>query len=137
MDIQSEQAQGRVPITVLRLVGDLDAASYLDLIAAARAAQAAGAKHVLIDMRQTPFMGSSGLVALHSIALMFRGEQPVDVEEGWRALRAAGSAGQAGSQPFVKLLAPTPAVERVLDGSGLKQFFEVYADEAEALQSFA
>ncbi len=136
MNISNDQVQGRVPVSILRLTGDLDAISYRDLIAAARAAHAAGARQLLIDMRATLFMGSSGLVALHSIALLFAGQPPPESEAGWRALHAVGEVAEGGQQHVVKLLGPSPQVERVLDKSGLKQFFEIYVEQQPAVDSF-
>ena len=50
MTITTSQAQGSVPVTILRLQGDLDASNYLDVIKAARVAYGAGARHMLLDM---------------------------------------------------------------------------------------
>ena len=60
MTITTRQAQGSVPVTVLGLEGDLDASNYLDVIAAARKAYDAGARHLVLDMGGVPFMSSSG-----------------------------------------------------------------------------
>jgi len=39
-------------------------------------------------------------------------------------------------QSNVKLLNPSPEVDNVLDTVGFKQFFEIYTDLDEAVQSF-
>ena len=64
MNITSELVAAAVPVTILRLDGDLDASSYEELIDAGRSSVADGARYILIDMRRVPFMGSSGLVAI-------------------------------------------------------------------------
>jgi anti-anti-sigma regulatory factor len=43
---------------------------------------------------------------------------------------------KAGFQKNVKLLNPSPDVDKVLDTVGFKQFFEIYTDLKEAVQSF-
>jgi len=91
---------------------------------------------LLLDMSGIPYIGSSGLVALHSAALLMRGERSPDPEEGWRALRAVGEAASEGLQRQVKLLRPQPQVQRVIENTGLQQFFEIYTDEATAIASF-
>ena len=88
MQMTAEHVQGRIPITILAIHGDIDASNYDQVIAEARDLYAAGSRHLLLDLSDVPFMGSSGVVALHSIALLMRGgvvegEAEVEkVEEG-------------------------------------------------------
>ena len=96
MNMTVDQIQARVPVAVLRLDGDLDGSNYQKVIDRARELHQAGARHLLIDLANTPFMSSAGLVALHSIALLYLGSKPPDLEDGWRAIRAVGDAGEAG-----------------------------------------
>jgi anti-anti-sigma regulatory factor len=136
MNISVNQTQGRVPVAVLGVQGDLDASNFELLIAQVQDIYRAGTRHVLLDLSQTTFVSSSGLVALHSIALLLKGEQPPSRDEGWSAIRAVGRGLGPGPQPYVKLLNPQPKVERVLDKAGLKEFFEIHTDLATAISSF-
>ncbi len=136
MNITVEQAQGRVPVTILGIHGDLDGSNYMDVIAKAKEVYQAGARYLLVDMRDIPYMGSSGLVALHSIASLLRGETPPDPESGWSAFHAIARDRDTGAQPYVKLLGPRPKVERTLDITGMKAFFEIYTDLETAVASF-
>jgi anti-anti-sigma factor len=136
MEITVQQRQGRAPVTILQTHGDLDASTYQDLIAKAQQVYEAGARNILIDMSDTEFMGSSGLVALHSIALLLRGQKLPDLESGWAAFHAIDHDRDAGLQQHVKLLNPQSQVDRVLEMSGLKQFFEVHTDLETAVASF-
>ena len=136
MRITVDQAQSRVPVTILATHGDLDGSNYHEVVAKARELYDAGARHLLIDMSDTPYMGSSGLVALHSIALMMRGEQPPDPESGWNAFHAIARDQGAGLQPHVKLLNPQPKVDRALEMAGMKMLFEIYTDTQAAVASF-
>ena len=54
MNITAEQRTARVPVTILRLQGDLDGSNYLDLVAAAKTAQQNGAKVLLLDLTGVP-----------------------------------------------------------------------------------
>ncbi len=136
MNLTVEQAQGKVLVTILSLHGDLDASNYQELIAKAQEIYNAGGRRLLLDMSGTPFMGSSGLVALHSIAVLMRGETPADPDSGWNAIHAIDRDRDTGLQKQIKLLGPQPQVDRVLDRTGLKQFFEVHTDREAALASF-
>ena len=125
-----------MPVTVLHVQGDLDGASYGDLIAKGQEVYRAGARDVLLDLGDMPYMSSAGLVALHSIALMLRGEKPSDPEAGWEAFHAIDRDRDTGLQQHVKLLNPQPQVDKVLDKVGFKEYFEVHTDLAAAIASF-
>ena len=137
MYVTATQAQAEVSITVLHIKGELDASNYQILIDKAREAYADGTRNVLLDLSEVPYMGSSGLVAFHSVALLMRGERPPDPEGGWGALRSIDRERGAGLQQHVKLLNPQPKVESVLRMAGFDQFFEIYTDEKAAIASFS
>lgn len=83
MNIIVSQAQGSVPVTVIKLDGQLDGQNYQDLIAKARELYESGARDFLIDMSDLTYISSAGLVALHTVALLARGEALPDTEAGW------------------------------------------------------
>jgi anti-anti-sigma factor len=132
-----EQVEGRVPVTILELEGELDGSNYETVIDKAKTLCDTGAKDILLDMSKVTFMASSGVVALHSIALLMRGEKLPDPEFGWDALHAIDRDRNAGVQEHIKILNPQPAVNRTLEVTGLKeQFFEVFTDRETAIASF-
>lgn len=136
MPVTVEQAQERVPVTIISIQGALDYSNYLEVISHAREAHESGVRHLLIDLTDVPFMGSSGLVALHSAALLMAGEAPPDPEEGWGSFHALEKATSSGVQPHVKLLGPQPRVDQMLERTGLKRYFEIHTDRAQAIGSF-
>lgn len=136
MEITVLQAQGGVPVTVLQTHGDLDAASYEDLIAKALEVYDAGARDILLDLSDTPYMSSSGLVALQTVAAMLRGEEMPDPEAGWGAFRAIHRDRESGLQQHFKLLNPQPRVDHVLELVGFKRFLEIHTDLEVAVASF-
>jgi anti-anti-sigma regulatory factor len=136
MTITIDRAQGKVAVTILGIHGELDASNYLEVIAKAQEAYDAGARYILIDMNDMPLMASSGLVALHSVALLMRGEEPPDPEHGWAAFRAIDRDRDSGLQRQVKFLNPQPKVDQVLEMTGLKEFFEIHTDLDTAIASF-
>ena len=136
MSITVSQAQGRVPVTVLQTHGQIDASNYQDLIAEAQAAHKAGARDILLDLSDTNYTSSSGIVALQSIAALLRGEKPPDPEAGWGAFRAVDRDRDTGFQKHFKLLSPQPRVDQVLEMVGFKRFLEVFDDLETAIASF-
>jgi anti-anti-sigma regulatory factor len=136
MNVSLRQVQGSVPVTVLGIEGALDASNYQDLIAEATEVHSAGANDLLLDLSNTSFLSSSGLVALHSIALLMRGAQVPAAEEGWGAIRAVHRGLGSGVEQHVKLLSPQPQVERTLQKAGLIEFFEIHRDLDAAVASF-
>ena len=136
MNIMVSRAQGRVPVTILHMHGELDASSYRDLIATAEEAIRGGAQDILLDLSDTPYMSSSGLVALQSIAAMLRGEAATDLDGRLPPFNNLERDREIGVQAHFKLLNPQPRVEQVLKMVGFRQFLEVYTDLEEAVASF-
>ena len=130
------QAQGRVPVTVLHLSGELDASNYRDLIAVTRKAFDAGSRDMLLDLTDLSYMSSSGLVAIQIIAALLRGDEPPDPESGWATIRTIHSAQDAGFQAHLKLLNPQPRVDLVLDTVGFKRYLQIFTDSDAAIASF-
>lgn len=136
MQYSTMQVQGRVPVTVLKLDGRLDGASYLDTIAVARDLYERGVRHIVLDLSDVPYVSSAGLVAIQSIAALFRGEQPPDPEMGWQALHAVEHDREGGMQSQVKLVGPQPQVSQVLETVGFTRFLEVYSTLEQAAAAF-
>lgn len=137
MILDVKQSQTTVPIAILYLDGDLDASNYLDVIDKAKEIYSSGSQNILIDMSKVPFMASSGLVALHSIALMARGEQPSDPQFGWNAFHNLERDRENGFQKHVKIYNPQPKVTRTLEMTGMLKFFETYSNLETAIDSFS
>jgi anti-anti-sigma factor len=136
MNITVSQEQGRVPVAVIGLSGQLDGQNFNDVIAKARELYQNGAKDILLDLSDLTYISSAGLVALHTIALMLRGEAVPDPEYGWAALKSMDRGRDAGVQEHLKLLNPRPEINRVLDMVGFAQFFQAFTNLQEAVQSF-
>jgi anti-anti-sigma regulatory factor len=136
MNIKVSTEQGKVPVTVLELEGQLDGQNYQELIARARELYEAGTRDILLDLGDLTYISSAGLVSLHTIALLLRGETTPDPEQGWAAVKSADRSRQAGVQQHIKLLNPRPEVASVLEMVGFSTFFETFSDREKAVQSF-
>jgi anti-anti-sigma regulatory factor len=136
MDITVSQEQGRAAVSVIRVTGHLDGQTYQDLIAKAREIVKAGTKNILLDLSDLTYISSAGLVSLHTIALMTRGEEPPDPEQGWSTLKSMDRTRDGGLQKNFKLLNPRPEITNVLEMVGFSEFFEVFTDRQKAIDSF-
>ena len=136
MNIAVKKEMGSVEVDVLRVEGQLDGQSYQDLIAKAKEIYAAGGRDFLLDLTGLTYISSAGLVALHSIALLTKGEEMPDTEQGWSAYRSMGRSSEAGVQKHVKILNPRDDVKSVLEMVGFDRVFEIYSDLDEAVKSF-
>lgn len=136
MEITVSKEQGHVPVTILRVAGELDGQTYQQLTSKARAEYEAGAQSILLDLGDLTYISSAGLVALHMIALLLRGESIPDPENGWHALKAMDRGRDGGVQKNLKLLNPRPEVVSVLDMVGFSAFFEIHTDRQKAVGSF-
>ena len=132
-----EEVAGRVPITVMSLEGELDASNYEGFIDEVQRLYDAGSRHLLLDLADLTFMASSGLVALHSIIRIMRGESLADSQSGWAAFHALSEEVSTGAvQTDVQLAAPQAGVERVLQRTGLDRLFPISPDRATAIAAF-
>ncbi len=129
MEIQVSQAQGRVPVTVFRLNGDLNIDSYELLQTQANQAIQAGAGYLLLDMAKVPFMSSAGIRALNQIYVWLL-KLPKD-----EAAPAPKSA-SAEESHRLKLLNPCTNVQHTLSLAGLDMFLEAHTDFDQAVASF-
>lgn len=131
MDITTDRPSP--DLAVISLAGELDGSNFERVIEAGREALTAGASRIVLDLGGLTYMGSSGLVAIHSIALLSRGREPVNPEDGWQAIHDIGSESADPGDATVHLAAPGPSVQRVLDRSGMTSLFPVHPDRESAV----
>jgi anti-anti-sigma regulatory factor len=134
MQISVSHEQGNV--AVLQVVGQLDGQSYQDLIMKAQEIIGGGAKNILLDMGELTYISSAGLVSLHAISMLLRGEKTPDPEQGWSTLKSMDRTRDGGMQKNLKLLNPPQQVVAVLDMVGFSDFFEIFTDKQKAINSF-
>ncbi len=137
MKIEVEQVDGEVSVTIMKLIGELDAVSYTDVIDKAKELKTEGMKNLLLDLGEMGFMSSSGLVALHSIAMLLRGDANSD-SEGWGTMRTISQDIQKDSsyEASCKLLNPQSRVEKTLNITGFNRILETFMDKSAAIASF-
>jgi anti-anti-sigma regulatory factor len=135
MEITISQ-EGRADVSVIRVAGQLDGQTYQSLITKANEVVGSGIRNILLDLSDLTYISSAGLVSLHTIALLTRGEAPPNMEQGWSTLKSMDSTRDGGLQKHVKLLNLRPEIMDVLEMVGFSEFFEVFTDKQKALASF-
>jgi anti-anti-sigma factor len=136
MQISFSKQEGRVPVTIMQLDGNVDASNYTDVIAKAQESYAEGVRDLLIDLSKVPYMSSAGLMSLHAVVLIFAGKSVQSKETNRPSFRSINPQRDSEGLQHVKLLSPQIAVEQVLDVVGLKQFFSIHNNLEKAVQSF-
>lgn len=137
MELHVTTYQGRTITTVLRLSGKLDATSYLDVINKANQVFSEGVRQMVLDLSALTYISSAGLMALHYVAMLLRGEAPPDPETGWSALHTAAEQVPEAIQPNLKLLSPQPQVLKTLERVQFTRFLEIYPTLDDALSAFS
>ena len=128
MNITVSVEQAREPVAVMRLQGDIDASNFIEVVDKAQEIYQNPARNLVIDLSEVPSISTTGLVAIHKIALLYSG---VKEETTHPDLTHSSMA-----RKHVKLLNPQPAVDQALANAGLKLFFKVFHDLESALNSF-
>lgn len=136
MEISVSKQSGRVDVTVLSLSGQLDGQTYQELIQKAREVHAEGAHDILLDLSSLTYISSAGLVAIHTMALLLRGEVLPDSEDGWASIKSVKKNSDGGMETHLKLLNPRPEVRNVFEMVGFDRAFEIYNELEAAVKSF-
>jgi anti-anti-sigma factor len=124
------QEQGKVPVTVLRVTGDLNASTYEQFQSEAKKAIDAGAHNLLVDLSGVHYMSSAGMRALNQI---FKWLTTSAIEN--EAIKQGIVSGKVKS-PHLKLLSPTPRVLDALKLAGFDMFLEIHHNLKDAVTSF-
>ena len=130
MEIVVTHDEGRVPVTVFRLKGDL--ANEEPLRSQASEAYEAGTRNLILDLNDVPYITSSGLRVMHYVFDLLRSDSPDESDE---AVRKGIASGRYKS-PHLKLLKPSKNALKALSVSGYDMFLEIHKNYKEAIASF-
>lgn len=130
MDIKVTQRQGRVPVTIFHISGEMtaDTAGVFEN-EAARAIQG-GTKNLLLDLADVPFIGSFGIRAINNVLVAIYEANGLQDADARKVLRTGGKA------EYLKLLNPNPQVMRVLETSGFDMLLDIQHDLQGAVASY-
>jgi anti-anti-sigma regulatory factor len=133
MDIEvAIKETGDDVIAVMKLKGDINASNFMEVVNKARELFNQPARNLILDLSAVDSVSTTGVAALHKIALIYSGvPQSVDGDDKRTDFTHSGDA-----RKYVKLLNPKPEVDKALEKAGMKLFFKIYSDLDAALQSF-
>jgi anti-anti-sigma factor len=134
MDIKVFTENGRVPVTVMHVDGNIDSATYEEFKAKADELIKGGARHILVDLAHAPFVSSAGLRALHSLFNELRTFSP-ETKLSDEDVKKGISAGTYKS-PHLKLLNLSKETQTAFTLSGFDMFIETFTDRKTAIDSF-
>jgi anti-anti-sigma regulatory factor len=132
MDVVVSRENGRVPVTVFRVTGEISIDSYERLQQLAQEAYEAGSRNLLLDLTDVTFVSSSGLRAIHYIFDLLRADGRDESDEAVQRGLREGTFKSA----HLKLLNPGSSVRKVLKMSGFDMFLDIHSDLKKALASF-
>lgn len=128
MEITVNLQQASEPVAIMRLQGGIDASNFVQIVDKAREIYQNPARNLILDLSEVPSITSTGLAAIHQIALVYSGVPDT--------IRHPDLTHNSNARKRVKILSPQPEVEKALESSGLKLFFKVFYDLDSALKSF-
>ena len=134
MEIKVSTENGRVPVTVVHVDGNIDASTSDVFKAKADELIKGGARHILVDLSHVPFVSSAGLRAFHGIFNTLRSLHP-DANLSDDAVKKCISAGTYKS-PHLKLLNLSKETKTAFQLSGFDMYIETYTDMKTAVASF-
>ncbi|HLO17146.1 MAG TPA: STAS domain-containing protein [Anaerolineales bacterium] len=134
MDIKVSTEQARVPVTILHVEGDIDSFTYDDFLSKAQELIQDGARYLIIDLAQVPYISSAGLRAIYTI---FKDLRAVHPEENLSEEQMENAAMMGTyKSPHLKLLNLSDGVHGVFQMGGFDRYIEIFTDREKALASF-
>jgi len=134
MEIKVSAENGRVPITVLHVDGNIDSSTSETFLSAVRKLINEGARYILVDLSHAPFVSSAGLRAFHNIFNELRSINP-EANLSDEQMKKGISAGTYKS-PHLKLLNLSPETKTTFETSGFDMYIDTFNDRKAAIASF-
>jgi anti-anti-sigma factor len=134
MEIKVSTENGRVPVTVLHVDGNIDSSTHEAFQAKVKEEIGNGARYILIDLSDVSFISSAGLRSLNNIFNQLRKLYP-DANLSEHDIRIGISNGTYRS-PHLKLLNLSNEARTAFEMAGFDMFIESFTDKQKAIASF-
>src|SRR5690349_16976606 len=132
MEIKITAGSARVPITIIHIQGNVDSATYQAFQTKADELIKGGARYILVDLAESPFISSAGLRVLHNIFNSLRSLHKDVNDEELRKKMGSG----AYKSPYIKVANLSSQVRDAFVISGFDTYIEVFDDLKKAIASF-
>jgi len=133
MEIKVSTENGRVPVTVIHIDGNLDTTTYTTFQTKANELINSGARHILVDFAHSPYVSSAGLRVLHQMFIELNAIHP-DAASA-QDMKNGISDGTYKS-PYLKLSNLSKETKTVFTATGFDMYLEFFDDIKKAVASF-
>jgi anti-anti-sigma factor len=134
MEIKVSTQNGRVPITILHVDGDLDSATTDSFEKKANDVIKGGARYILVDLAHSPYVSSRGLRAIHHIFKELNAIHP-DATLNEKDIRK-GIFANTYKSPYLKVTNLSNESKAVFKTTGFDLYIESFDDIKKAIASF-
>jgi anti-anti-sigma factor len=134
MEIKVSTENGRVPVTVLHVDGNIDSGTYEEFELQADKLIKEGARYLLVDLAKAPFVSSAGLRALQHIFKQLHSlhsDPDLNTEDTKQGIRTG-----TYKSSYLKLLNLSPEIRTAFEMSGFNMYMETFSDLETAIASF-
>ncbi|MGD0879735.1 MAG: STAS domain-containing protein [Anaerolineales bacterium] len=132
MEVTISHNQGRVPVTVFRVDGDIDSLNHEELERIVFQEIEAGTRYVVFDLSTVPFISSAGFRTFMKVFKRLRGlSEGISEEDSHKEINTG-----AYKSPHLKLFKPNKLVAGTLKIAGFNMLLEVHEDMQTAITSF-
>ncbi|WKZ49096.1 MAG: STAS domain-containing protein [Anaerolineales bacterium] len=134
METKTFTENGRVPVTVIHVDGNIDSGTFEKFLSQANELIKNGARHILVDLTHVKFVSSAGLRAFHDVFNQLRSldtESKLSDEDMKKAINDG-----TYKSPHLKLLNLSPEARVAFETAGFDMFIETHADMKTAVASF-
>lgn len=133
MEITTIQAHSATTaVTVFHVKGEINTHTHEQLHQAMKAAYDAGARNMVLDLTDVPYMSSAGLRLLSMMMKQLRSDAPSESPEAMSKGILAGTF----TSPHLKLVNPKPLVMEVLHTSGMDMVLQILHSVDDAVATF-
>jgi anti-anti-sigma factor len=134
MEIMITKENGRVPVTIMQITGNLDSSNMMAFQDNADALIDSGAQYILIDLSSVPYVSTAGFRVIHHMFNRLRAIHP-DSNLTDEEVRKGISAGTYSS-PNLKLLNLSRETQKAFEMTGFDMYIETYTDLKKAVAAF-
>ena len=132
MEITITTMEGRVPVQVVHVHGNIDSSNYETFQVKAKELIDGGSRYILIDFAHVPYLSSASLRVIQSIYNQLRA---LDTSSSEEEVHKGISAGTYKS-PNLKVANLSKETKEVFVMSGFDMFIETFTDVTTAVGSF-